>query len=218
MAFRSEVFWAIGGFDHGFQTWGHEDEEISIKLWLFGHEAAVVPGVIIAHLFRHRHPYRVTLWDAQYNQVRMAISHFSQARLAKVIEQIKPFGYWPQLVSLALKLEAARNRAGGAADLRQTLADLAGQTRAVIGCAKVCRWNGSALSRYSSASFQSPGISPFSPALTSAVVAYSSVNAATGRSPGCSQMPTAAAAHGLANSRMICALRKVLRVCGGFQG
>jgi signal transduction histidine kinase len=41
-------------------------------------------------------------------------------------------GLGPQLVSLALKLEAARNRANGAADLRQNLADLAGQTRSVI--------------------------------------------------------------------------------------
>jgi signal transduction histidine kinase len=41
-------------------------------------------------------------------------------------------GLGPQLVSLALKLEAARNRAGGAGDLRQTLGDLAGQTRSVI--------------------------------------------------------------------------------------
>lgn len=41
-------------------------------------------------------------------------------------------GLGPQLVSVALKLEAARNRAAGAGDLRETLGDLAGQTRAVI--------------------------------------------------------------------------------------
>jgi signal transduction histidine kinase len=41
-------------------------------------------------------------------------------------------GLGPQLVSVALKLEAARNRADGAGALRQTLGDLAGQTRAVI--------------------------------------------------------------------------------------
>jgi signal transduction histidine kinase len=38
----------------------------------------------------------------------------------------------PQLVSLALKLEAARNRAEVQTSLRQLLADLAGQTREVI--------------------------------------------------------------------------------------
>src|SRR5204863_6831319 len=41
-------------------------------------------------------------------------------------------GLGPQLVSLALKLEAARNRAAVAGDLRQTLGELAGQTRGMI--------------------------------------------------------------------------------------
>jgi signal transduction histidine kinase len=41
-------------------------------------------------------------------------------------------GLGPQLVSLALKLEAERNRAGRDDELRATLADLAGQTRIVI--------------------------------------------------------------------------------------
>ena len=41
-------------------------------------------------------------------------------------------GMGPQLVSLALKLEAARNRAEVQTSLRQLLADLAGQTREVI--------------------------------------------------------------------------------------
>ena len=41
-------------------------------------------------------------------------------------------GLGPQLVSLALKLEAERNRAGRDEELRGTLAELAGQTRTVI--------------------------------------------------------------------------------------
>lgn len=41
-------------------------------------------------------------------------------------------GLGPQLVSLALKLEAERNRAGREEELRGTLAELAGQTRTVI--------------------------------------------------------------------------------------
>jgi len=41
-------------------------------------------------------------------------------------------GLGPQLVSLALKLEAERNRAGRDEELRGTLAELAGRTRTVI--------------------------------------------------------------------------------------
>ncbi|HEY3313777.1 MAG TPA: glycosyltransferase [Bacillota bacterium] len=101
MAFRAEVFRDIGGFDHAFQTWGHEDEEISIKLWLFGHNAAVVPETVVGHLFRQRHPYRVTLWDAQYNQVRMAVSHFNEVRVGKVIALLQKYSYWQQLVEIS---------------------------------------------------------------------------------------------------------------------
>ncbi|EST55343.1 glycosyl transferase family 2 [Brevibacillus panacihumi W25] len=37
LAISKEVFEDIGGFDRGFIVWGHEDIEISIKLWLFGY-------------------------------------------------------------------------------------------------------------------------------------------------------------------------------------
>ncbi|MHB0885076.1 MAG: glycosyltransferase [Bacillota bacterium] len=111
VAFRTDVFNRVGGFDRGFTTWGHEDEEISIKLWLFGHAAVCVPEVMVGHLFRPRHPYRVTLWDAHYNLVRMAYSHFSDVRLTKTIDLLSTFTYRDALVSLVHRASLGQRQA-----------------------------------------------------------------------------------------------------------
>ena len=118
VAFRSNIFRAIGGFDNGFATWGHEDEEISLKLWLFGHAAVVTPRVVVDHLFRPRHPYRVTLWDAHYNLLRLAYSHFSEARLSRVLDLLTQFTYRDNLFEIVRRNSAAQRRAYFAARAR----------------------------------------------------------------------------------------------------
>lgn len=76
-----EVFTKIGGFDRGFRVWGFEDIEFSIKMWLFGYTCFVQPSVKILHLFRQSHPYTVVHEHVYYNMLRMAYSHFSEARI-----------------------------------------------------------------------------------------------------------------------------------------
>jgi glycosyltransferase involved in cell wall biosynthesis len=73
----------VGGFETGFKTWGHEDVELSIKLWLFGYRCHVQPNVKVIHAFRIKHPYKVTLEDVDYNFLRMAYSHFNAVRIGK---------------------------------------------------------------------------------------------------------------------------------------
>jgi glycosyltransferase involved in cell wall biosynthesis len=77
------VFEDVGGFETGFKTWGHEDVELSIKLWLFGYRCHVQPNVKILHLFRKAHPYKVSYDDFYYNLIRMAYSHFKIERIQK---------------------------------------------------------------------------------------------------------------------------------------
>lgn len=86
MAVRREAFGMTGGFDDGFKVWGHEDEEISLKLWLFGYKLYVHTEVIVQHQFRPRHPYPVKLNQVQYNFLRMIFSHLSSLRISKVLE------------------------------------------------------------------------------------------------------------------------------------
>jgi len=82
-------FNAIGGFETGFITWGHEDVEISIKLWLFGYRCYVCPDVTILHLFRKKHPYKVRYDEVSYNLLRLAYLHFNEERLQKSKKLLK---------------------------------------------------------------------------------------------------------------------------------
>ncbi|WP_417897198.1 glycosyltransferase [Bacillus haimaensis] len=77
------VFEDVGGFETGFKTWGHEDVELSIKLWLFGYRCHVQTEVTIYHLFRRIHPYKVKPDDVYYNLLRLAFSHFNEVRIEK---------------------------------------------------------------------------------------------------------------------------------------
>jgi glycosyltransferase involved in cell wall biosynthesis len=97
-AISRTAFEDVGGFETGFVTWGHEDVEISIKLWLFGYRCHVEPSVTVLHLFRRKHPYTVTFDEVSYNLLRMAYSHFNKTRIKKCkrllrgrnISQIEP--------------------------------------------------------------------------------------------------------------------------------
>jgi len=82
-AISKEVFEKVGGFETGFKTWGHEDIELSIKLWLFGFRCHCQPNVKVLHLFRKKHPYKVSFDDVNYNLLRMAYSHFKNERIEK---------------------------------------------------------------------------------------------------------------------------------------
>lgn len=86
---KKEAFDHVGGFDRGFKTWGYEDIELSIKLWLFGYRCSVEPEVTVLHLFRKSHPYSVSIDDVHYNLLRMAYSHFSHIRIKKCLDLIE---------------------------------------------------------------------------------------------------------------------------------
>ncbi|MCL6638960.1 MAG: glycosyltransferase [Firmicutes bacterium] len=89
LAIKKDVFKEVGGFDRGFNSWGYEDVELSLKLWLFGYQVFVNPQVRVGHYFRKSPPYAVNSVDFVYNRLRMAISHFNEARIAKVANLIK---------------------------------------------------------------------------------------------------------------------------------
>lgn len=88
LAVRTTAFHAVEGFDSGFIVWGHEDVELSLKLWLFGYSLYTVPTVKILHHFRDKHPYPVKLDHVHYNLLRMAYSHFNEERIGKVLDLI----------------------------------------------------------------------------------------------------------------------------------
>ncbi|EWG09051.1 hypothetical protein PBF_20853 [Cytobacillus firmus DS1] len=96
-----KVFFNIGGFEKGFRTWGHEDVELSIRLWLFGYRCSVLPEVRILHLFRKSHPYQVSNEEVSYNLLRMAYSHFNYERIEKCKKLIT--GVRPAIIEKQVK-------------------------------------------------------------------------------------------------------------------
>ena len=103
LAVRAEAFHRVGGFDQGFIVWGHEDVELSLKMWLFGHGLYVNPQVKILHLFRKKHPYPVTMDHVHYNLLRMAYSHFGGERLDRAVELVTLSGAPKKLVKRVLR-------------------------------------------------------------------------------------------------------------------
>lgn len=94
LGITKEAFDRIGGFDHLFQVWGKEDEEICLKAWLYGYRIVINPDVIVQHLFRNKFPYKVNAANVTYNTICLACSHFGIERLKKVMEIAKRDYYY----------------------------------------------------------------------------------------------------------------------------
>jgi len=87
-AIKKTVFEDIEGFEEGFPTWGHEDVELSIKLWLFGYSCHVQPSSKVLHLFRINQPYQISFDEYYYNLLRLAYLHLNPARIQKIRKMI----------------------------------------------------------------------------------------------------------------------------------
>lgn len=86
---RRDFFYSVGEWQKKFTVWGSEDNELSIRLQLFGYLCAIVPSVVIEHLFRPKHPYPVDIEAFYYNKLLMAYLHFNDRRLAKIKAQMQ---------------------------------------------------------------------------------------------------------------------------------
>lgn len=110
-AIRKEVFDSVGGFDRDFKSWGFEDVELSLKLWLLGYKIYVHPGVRVGHKFRKVQPYEVNLTEFHYNKLRMSISHFNIERLNKVIRTMEGYPNFKQIKERLAQGDAFTQRA-----------------------------------------------------------------------------------------------------------
>jgi GT2 family glycosyltransferase len=111
LAIRREVFEAAGGFDAGLVRWGSEDAELSLRLWTAGFALRVVPEVTIAHLFREKHPYAIDWTTVLHNTLRLAVIHFGQDRVHRVIERLKPYRDFASACALLVTSDAEARRA-----------------------------------------------------------------------------------------------------------
>jgi len=110
LAIRRKVFEAVNGFDRGFNSWGYEDVELSLKLWLFGYKIFANPFVKIGHHFRKIPPYQIDPVDFYYNRVRIAVSHFTEERIAKIIENLSSKTHMAQTLARIIASDSIDQR------------------------------------------------------------------------------------------------------------
>jgi len=99
LAIYAEDYWQVGGFDEGFRILGHEDVELSIRLWLCGYSLWLNPFTRIKHLFRSEKPYYFKRTHWVYNVLRLSCLHFNKKRIAKALKLFYNHSYFIPLVS-----------------------------------------------------------------------------------------------------------------------
>jgi len=115
MAMRHDTLRQAGAFDAGMPQWGSEDLELCVRYWLLGYEVWVVPSVAVLHYFRKVNPYQVGWGAVTHNLLRVALLHFSQARIARVVGALKGNGNFDQALAYAVESDVWQKRAEFAA-------------------------------------------------------------------------------------------------------
>lgn len=109
-AVRRADFQSIGGYDAGMGCWGSEGEELSLRYWMMGYGVVVQPRLVLHHLFRTRHPYRVQSPQVIYNRLRMALMYFGTERLHASLDHYSRMGGFSQIVLWLLKNDLTERR------------------------------------------------------------------------------------------------------------
>jgi len=110
LAMRRAVFDATGGFDDGMIRSGGVDNELALRLWLFGYALRIVPQVTVLHAFRDQHPYPIFWRTVLYNKMRLALVHFGPKRLARVTEALSGHPAFADGLALTVDSDATSRR------------------------------------------------------------------------------------------------------------
>lgn len=86
-AVRSEVFWAVGGYEGAFRGYGGEEEEISLQLWLNGYKLYATPYTCVFHQFRMMPSYRIDPAAFFRNRMITALCHYNKARVRRLLAE-----------------------------------------------------------------------------------------------------------------------------------
>lgn len=115
MAMRHDTLKQAGAFDAGMPQWGSEDLELCVRYWLLGYEVWVAPQVTVLHYFRKANPYKVTWGAITHNLLRVALLHFGQARIGRVISALKSDAKFGDALAHAVESDVWQKRAEFAA-------------------------------------------------------------------------------------------------------
>jgi glycosyltransferase involved in cell wall biosynthesis len=118
LAMRREIFAHTAGFDPGMRQLGGNDNEISCRFWLLGHELHVVPTVEVGHLFRDSTPYEARWAALIHNRLRMAFVHFDSGRVERVLRALRAYEAFPTAMAMMLDTDVFARRASLTASRR----------------------------------------------------------------------------------------------------
>ena len=118
LAMRRETFAHTAGFDPGMRQLGGNDNEISCRFWLLGHELHVVPTVEVGHLFRDSTPYEARWAALIHNRLRMAFVHFDSGRVERVLRALRAYEAFPTAMAMMLDTDVFARRASLTASRR----------------------------------------------------------------------------------------------------
>lgn len=105
-AVRRDVWERVGGYEDAFRGYGYDEEEISLKLWLFGFRLMTAPDVTVLHRFRPAAPYQILGRHALHNQMYAALCHFNDARTERLLYSLR---YCPEFEEARLEVFTAEN-------------------------------------------------------------------------------------------------------------
>jgi hypothetical protein len=111
MAMRHDTLKRAGAFDEGMPQWGSEDAELCLRYWLLGYEAWVVPEVTVLHYFRKQRPYGAEARLLAHNVLRVALLHFSAARMGRVLTALRNLPRFGPALAMALESDVWEKRA-----------------------------------------------------------------------------------------------------------
>lgn len=87
------LFEVLNGFGSHFRGYGWEEEELSMKLWMFGYRLIGVPHTSVQHLFRASAPYIILPEDFYRNLLYMALCHYKQERTDTLMRELVDIPY-----------------------------------------------------------------------------------------------------------------------------
>ncbi len=111
LAIRRDVFEGpAGGWDAGLLQRGNVDNEFSVRTWLLGYDAVVVPDAVVRHRFRKKSPYPVGWPEYLHNRLRLAFLHFKPERLGKTVSRLRKYPAFGEALSLLVDGDVTARR------------------------------------------------------------------------------------------------------------
>ena len=86
-----KFFIKIGGYDPGFDIWGAENLELSLKTWMCGGTLEMIPCSHVGHVFRRRSPYTWRVNTTVVNQVMRNTARLVEVWLDEYKELVHSF-------------------------------------------------------------------------------------------------------------------------------